>query len=381
MGILNNLARSSGGSFAPAGTPIACSLTEMASALPVVINEAVSEFETEDFIRKQTLLEAACAVNTTDSELVALTESIIGTVKEKIKALFDRIIAFIKSIIEKIVQMINTLRMSGSQLVSKYKKDVLNGKEYKDFVFEGYIFENNLKAKYAVIESFDLKGWVEKNKGVQLPMTLSTKLDPSANEDAFKSQEEEVEKQLETLKDTSSEVSEIKVEFFKSLTGIEVSSTSKFAEALFKDLRGGKAEKKEIKGFKEISLESIIKTLESPDDLSEMKNSYEKLKDKVEKIKEECVKVVDNLKKDDPSDTKVARSNKLKSDYTEAWSKLVVSLLSVASDVNAAKVKAAQDKAAQARMVFVKALKYNPKKPTNNSFEMDELSELDYNIE
>lgn len=376
MGILTNLARN-GGSFAPAGTPTELSLTEMASSLSVVINEAVSGFESDEMANKNLLLEAVCSVDTTENELMALTESIIGTVKEKVKAVWDRIIAFIKQIIDKITQSINALRMSGAALVSKYKSKVM-GKDYKDFSFEGYIFEANLAAKYPMA-NFHIDGWLEK-KGVELPNKFKDAIDPSASEDAFKAKEEEFEKKLTTLKDTSSEVTQLKVEFFNKLTGLDASSTSKFAELLFKDLRGQKSEKKEIKGFKEISLESVVKTLENPDDLTAMKNEYEKLKDSVEKMKDECVKIVENLNKDDASNTQVARANKLKSDYTSTWSNLVVSMLSVAADVNNAKVRAAEDKANQARMIFVKALKYNPKKPVNNSFEEDEYAELDYEV-
>lgn len=367
-GLFSRLGRVNG-SFAPAGNePISMSLLEAVSEVTMVMHESVVELENADFTGQRSLIEAACE-GMADADFMNLNESVLDTVKTKIKALFEKIKKVIKMVIEKITQTINSIRMSGSQLVSKYKEKV-RGKNYKDFTFEGYKFVDNIGSKFVVakveidkfLEGLGFKKTVEDIKGADHKETA-----------------EKINKLRDDLRDALTDSGAAKSKLFKQITSIDASSTDKFRSELFKAFRGDKDTKVEI--GKNLNIDEIIKYLEKPDDLDKIRDQYTSLKTTVENIEKETNREIDGLKTVEGASNDESMALNAKATYMGDWVKALTDLLTVPSMINAAAVEAAKAKAEQCKSIFVKAMNYKDKKNENNSAEGEEFDEFDFNIE
>lgn len=117
------------------------SLDEAVNMLPVIIVESQIELTDSRMHHNNLLVEAtvSAAAMGTEPDFGPIVEMSFEDIKKKIKAFFDKIIKFLKSIINKLSLQIDKMRMSGHQLYEKYKDSkLLQGKSFKDLTFNGY---------------------------------------------------------------------------------------------------------------------------------------------------------------------------------------------------------------------------------------------------
>lgn len=125
------------------------SLTEATAALPIAIMESQLEFY--DMVEQNNTAMMEAVVNgiryggIDESALIAINEASAEGLGAKIKSFFEKILKFIRSIIEKLKFQINRIRMNGKQLWSEYKNSarVRNVENFKDYKYHGY--KNMLK--------------------------------------------------------------------------------------------------------------------------------------------------------------------------------------------------------------------------------------------
>lgn len=126
------------------------SLTEATAALPIAIMESQLEFY--DMVEQNNTAMMEAVVNgiryggIDESALIAINEASAEGLGAKIKSFFEKILKFIRSIIEKLKFQINCIRMNGKQLWAKYKDSERARKveNFKDYKYNGY--KNMLKA-------------------------------------------------------------------------------------------------------------------------------------------------------------------------------------------------------------------------------------------
>ena len=148
------------------------SLTEATAGLPVAIME--SQIELHESVMAQneamvnTIVESIQAGTSIEAE--SLTEGAFETIKNKIKAFFEKIKKWIKGIIAKLTVQIDKTRMTGKQMLAKYKGSKMLNHSFEDLTVNGYKFEK--KDPFAAAENF-----------VGDPLALIDKVDLKFGED------------------------------------------------------------------------------------------------------------------------------------------------------------------------------------------------------
>lgn len=364
------------------------SLSECAGALPMAImSEQISLQETVAKINEQMVEAAVSTLHTGSmSQYDTIVEGAFETIKNKITAIFEKIKKFIKSIIAKLSLQIDKFRMSGSQLLSKYKNSEMLNKSFDDLVVNGYRFEKKDPFTSADTYIGDPQGLIAKGvPDVPRPEDFSrfSPLNASGDnegnhkdvyDNVYKNQEAELSKIDETSSDDR------KLAFAEVMTnGIEMSAGNWVGD-LKKELYGDKVT---LTYGTDFTLDSVEEDLKG-EDLTKVKQGYEKLLNAVKHDESALQKVADNFKKNNKNTEKGKDQNRfisLANKYFTAYLSIYQDCTSVISTIQSIRVDYNKAKVKQAKDIFVRMLSYKKKKGENEDISgIDEIDILNLDI-
>ena len=119
------------------------SLTEATAGLPVVILESQIELNESVMAQNEALVESVIVglQSGTQADVDSLTEGAFETLVNKIKAFFEKLRKWVNSIIAKLTVQIDKMRLSGTQMLAKYKDSKMLNHSFEDLTVNGYKFE------------------------------------------------------------------------------------------------------------------------------------------------------------------------------------------------------------------------------------------------
>ena len=291
------------------------SLTEATAALPIAIMESQLEFY--DMVEQNNTAMMEAVVNgiryggIDESALIAINEASAEGLGAKIKSFFEKILKFIRSVIEKLKFQINRIRMNGKQLWAKYKDSERARKveNFKDYKYNGY--KNMLKAgdngvNFAKASAFDGEDGganlikIAIGGDVNLPQLLSSlgsELAGSdyADDDAGKSAAEAAGKPFKdaTEKLTEMDKDEIVGRMASQLCG-EDGLDGSWQETIREKMYG---DKEELEYGKDFNINQIGDLVSNPQDLEKIASEYKKFETSVNKYKTKLEKDVSAINK------------------------------------------------------------------------------------
>lgn len=359
-------------------------LTEAAGLFPAAILEAQMGFNENKIKTINAMTEAAGnAIQLgTPIDMGAIVEASFEGLKQKVKAFFEKIFKWLKSIIAKITLQIDKIRMSGHQLYTKYKNDSrYRGKNYKDLVVNGYKFEHGSDVFTA------MDGWIDKIEDlVKAAMPNNYKMNPGEFANSLKGhsyehdsdQEKADNKAVEELQDVSHE--DRVLAYAEQLAGSKFSLTAgNWVADIKKELWGDKVDLKYGTDFSESTISGL---LEKPLALGKLKDSYVKLDraahkhhDSLQKQLTENERQITKNRNDTSKGTdaeKKAADNtnnalSVVSAYYTEYMKFVSDTYAVINQLKSLHVQYETDRVNQAKMIFGRMLSYNDKKNNNDA--------------
>lgn len=362
------------------------SLSECAGALPMAImSEQISLQESVAKINDQMVEAAISALQTGSmSQYDTIVEGAFETIKNKIAAVFEKIKKFIKSIIAKLTLQIDKFRMTGKQLLSKYKNSEMLNHSFDDLVVNGYKFEK--KDPFTSTDTYisDPQGLIAKGvPDIIRPEQFASwapkfvELDqPDAKEEADK-QYGFNEARLDKINDTSSD--ERKLAFAEAMTnGIDMSAGS-WVSDLKKELYGDKVD---LTYGTDFTLDSVKKDLEG-EDLAKIKQGYEKLLKAVNSDESALQKAADKFKKDNKPTEQGKDQNRfisLANKYFTAYLSIYQDCTGVISTIQSIRVDYEKAKVNQAKNIFARMLTYKKKDKNEDASDIDEIDVLSMDI-
>lgn len=391
-----------GGSYAQGGN---CedsfpglTMVECAMSLPVVILESAIDNENAIDCENQMIVE--CAMNESAEAFDAINESVITGLKDRVKKAYDRIKAFIKSIIAKLKAYLTGMTKSASMFAQKYDTADFRKKDLKGFEFEGYKYVNNISTLFKVPSTpaaitdiidnviknssgstYSIKDATDNAKTVE----SDAKNNGWTNSDKKAGQGAKFETLLEGIKKAESEKSETKAAIFKEITGTEI-RPDKVNEDFFKLVRG--KDKKTLKegdaGFKR---GDILERMKRTDEIDSTIKSYETLHDAVEKLSNDLVYAIDKL--EDATGDSLSGDDKEKFgnyksaliDTVKGANSMYQTALAGITQIKGLLTGAIKDRDAQDRKMLMQMVNYKNKSAKNNSVEEDEfVDDFDFEI-
>ena len=291
------------------------SLTEATAALPIAIMESQLEFY--DMVEQNNTAMMEAVVNgiryggIDESALIAINEASAEGLGAKIKSFFEKILKFIRSVIEKLKFQINRIRMNGKQLWAKYKDSERARKveNFKDYKYNGY--KNMLKPgdggmNFTKASAFDgEKGGHDLimtaiGDGVNLDNLLTSLGNEFAGSDysddeAGKTAAEEAGKPFKdaTEKLTEMDKDEIVGRMASALCG-ESGLDGSWQETIREKMYG---DKEDLEYGKDFNIGQIGDIVSNPKDLEEIASEYKKFEASVNKYKTKLEKDVAAINK------------------------------------------------------------------------------------
>lgn len=365
------------------------SLDEAVNSLPTVIVESQYEFITARRANNDALLEAAVigAATGTAPDYESIVEASFEDIKKKIKAFFDKIIKFLKSIVAKLTLQIDKMRMTGHQLYTKYKDSkMLQGKDWKDLTFNGYKFEKaDIFAGASKYEA-DIEALIKAGApNAALPKDFKADWDHEVKSGSKgKTGESGARKKIDALTDRST--ADRQLGMAKTLTG-ESGLSQSWESDLKTKLYG---EKIDIKyGQHMFKLDTLGSMLEKPAELESIKNEYAKIEqaahtyhDNLERDVNDMESEISSLNSADGDNSAAVNGKSLVVSYFNAYMGLVSDSYAVINKVKNIKYNYQKARYDQAKSMFAKMLSYKGAKSNNNdaSEADDDVLLLDFDL-
>lgn len=362
------------------------SLDEAVNMLPVIIVESQIELTDSRMHHNNLLVEAtvSAAAMGTEPDFGPIVEMSFEDIKKKIKAFFDKIIKFLKSIINKLSLQIDKMRMSGHQLYEKYKDSkLLQGKSFKDLTFNGYkimgkddIFADTKKfesepgirelIKKAIPGCVD---YDEFGKTYKAGIAVDSKA------------ENPLVKAAEKLSGITQ--ADRQVAMAKLLTGEKSLTAGDWEGAIKKKLYG---EKVDIAYGKDgFTLDALAAMLKDPADLNAIKEAYARVEkaahefhDKIQRAIDDLSSQSDKLESAKGDNSAKTNRNSLVSSYYSAYMGVVSDSYAVINKVQSLKYNFQKTRYDQAKQMFGKMLSWkSEKKDNNDASDVDEDGEIE----
>lgn len=362
------------------------SLDEAVNMLPVIIVESQIELTDSRMHHNNLLVEATVSAAAMGSEpdFGPIVEMSFEDIKKKIKAFFDKIIKFLKSIINKLSLQIDKMRMSGHQLYEKYKDSkLLQGKSFKDLTFNGYkimgkddIFADTKKfesepgirelIKKAIPGCVD---YDEFGKTYKAGIAVDSKA------------ENPLVKATEKLSGITQ--ADRQVAMAKLLTGEKSLTAGDWEGAIKKKLYG---EKVDIAYGKDgFTLDALAAMLKDPADLNAIKEAYARVEkaahefhDKIQRAIDDLSSQSDKLESAKGDNSAKTNRNSLVSSYYSAYMGVVSDSYAVINKVQSLKYNFQKTRYDQAKQMFGKMLSWkSEKKDNNDASDVDEDGEIE----
>ena len=362
------------------------SLDEAVNMLPVIIVESQIELTDSRMHHNNLLVEAtvSAAAMDTEPDFGPIVEMSFEDIKKKIKAFFDKIIKFLKSIINKLSLQIDKMRMSGHQLYEKYKDSkLLQGKSFKDLTFNGYkimgkddIFADTKKfesepgirelIKKAIPGCVD---YDEFGKTYKAGIAVDSKA------------ENPLVKATEKLSGITQ--ADRQVAMAKLLTGEKSLTAGDWEGAIKKKLYG---EKVDIAYGKDgFTLDALAAMLKDPADLNAIKEAYARVEkaahefhDKIQRAIDDLSSQSDKLESAKGDNSAKTNRNSLVSSYYSAYMGVVSDSYAVINKVQSLKYNFQKTRYDQAKQMFGKMLSWkSEKKDNNDASDVDEDGEIE----
>lgn len=362
------------------------SLDEAVNMLPVIIVESQIELTDSRMHHNNLLVEAtvSAAAMGTEPDFGPIVEMSFEDIKKKIKAFFDKIIKFLKSIINKLSLQIDKMRMSGHQLYEKYKDSkLLQGKSFKDLTFNGYkimgkddIFADTKKfesepgirelIKKAIPGCVD---YDEFGKTYKAGIAVDSKA------------ENPLVKATEKLSGITQ--ADRQVAMAKLLTGEKSLTAGDWEGAIKKKLYG---EKVDIAYGKDgFALDALAAMLKDPADLNAIKEAYARVEkaahefhDKIQRAIDDLSSQSDKLESAKGDNSAKTNRNSLVSSYYSAYMGVVSDSYAVINKVQSLKYNFQKTRYDQAKQMFGKMLSWkSEKKDNNDASDVDEDGEIE----
>ena len=345
------------------------SLTEATAGLPVVILESQIELNESVMAQNEALVESVIVglQSGTQADVDSLTEGAFETLVNKIKAFFEKLRKWVNSIIAKLTVQIDKMRLSGTQMLAKYKDSKMLNHSFEDLTVNGYKFEK--KDPFTAADTY-----------VGAPADLIAKAVPELERpQSFSTgtDEKAMEAKLDKVKETSS--ADRKLEFAKAMTsGIDLSNGDSWQSELKKELYGDKVDLKHGEDFTLDSVKAMLKG----EDLDKIKAAYGKLKNAIDKDEAEVRKAAEKFKKDNTSKTPGADAPKtvtIANNYFTAYLNIYQDCTAVIGAIQDIRVNYEKAKVSQAKTIFARMLTYK-KKDNNDASGIDEIDLLDFEL-
>lgn len=362
------------------------SLDEAVNMLPVIIVESQIELTDSRMHHNNLLVEAtvSAAAMGTEPDFGPIVEMSFEDIKKKIKAFFDKIIKFLKSIINKLSLQIDKMHMSGHQLYEKYKDSkLLQGKSFKDLTFNGYkimgkddIFADTKKfesepgirelIKKAIPGCVD---YDEFGKTYKAGIAVDSKA------------ENPLVKATEKLSGITQ--ADRQVAMAKLLTGEKSLTAGDWEGAIKKKLYG---EKVDIAYGKDgFTLDALAAMLKDPADLNAIKEAYARVEkaahefhDKIQRAIDDLSSQSDKLESAKGDNSAKTNRNSLVSSYYSAYMGVVSDSYAVINKVQSLKYNFQKTRYDQAKQMFGKMLSWkSEKKDNNDASDVDEDGEIE----
>lgn len=362
------------------------SLDEAVNMLPVIIVESQIELTDSRMHHNNLLVEAtvSAAAMGTEPDFGPIVEMSFEDIKKKIKAFFDKIIKFLKSIINKLSLQIDKMRMSGHQLYEKYKDSkLLQGKSFKDLTFNGYkimgkddIFADTKKfesepgirelIKKAIPGCVD---YDEFGKTYKAGIAVDSKA------------ENPLVKATEKLSGITQ--ADRQVAMAKLLTGEKSLTAGDWEGAIKKKLYG---EKVDIAYGKDgFTLDALAAMLKDPADLDAIKEAYARVEkaahefhDKIQRAIDDLSSQSDKLESAKGDNSAKTNRNSLVSSYYSAYMGVVSDSYAVINKVQSLKYNFQKTRYDQAKQMFGKMLSWkSEKKDNNDASDVDDDGEIE----
>ena len=362
------------------------SLDEAVNMLPVIIVESQIELTDSRMHHNNLLVEAtvSAAAMGTEPDFGPIVEMSFEDIKKKIKAFFDKIIKFLKSIINKLSLQIDKMRMSGHQLYEKYKDSkLLQGKSFKDLTFNGYKIMGKDDI-FADTKKFESEPGIRELIKKAIPGCVDydefgktykagIAVDSTAENPLVKATEK-----LSGITQADRQVAMAKL-----LTGEKSLTAGDWEGAIKKKLYG---EKVDIAYGKDgFTLDALAAMLKDPADLNAIKEAYARVEkaahefhDKIQRAIDDLSSQSDKLESAKGDNSAKTNRNSLVSSYYSAYMGVVSDSYAVINKVQSLKYNFQKTRYDQAKQMFGKMLSWkSEKKDNNDASDVDEDGEIE----
>lgn len=365
------------------------SLDEAVNMLPVIIVESQIELTDSRMHHNNLLVEAtvSAAAMGAEPDFGPIVEMSFEDIKKKIKAFFDKIIKFLKSIINKLSLQIDKMRMSGHQLYEKYKDSkLLQGKSFKDLTFNGYKIMGKDDI-FASTKDFESEPGIRELIKKAIPGCVDHKQfgkdykGEIASGSKGKGSESAAQKDIDKLNGITQ--ADRQVAMAKLLTGEKSLTAGDWEGAIKKKLYG---EKVDIAYGKDgFTLDALAAMLKDPADLNAIKEAYARVEKAAHEFHDTIQRAIDELssKNDALESAKGDNSaktnrNSLVSSYYSAYMGVVSDSYAVINKVQSLKYNFQKTRYDQAKQMFGKMLSWkSEKKDNNDASDVDEDGEIE----
>ena len=312
--------------------PIECELDDLHEAALTIVAESEYNY---NMLIKAVGVEELAALESEGTELV-YTESTLGGFFEKIKAFFLNILAKIKGLWNRFVQMFDGMTKSGKAFAEKYKKELYSiTVSLTDFKYKGYVF--------TIGATGDAKARVFSKLSSETNVNDVTALAAKGVD-------------LSKLAEDSDELHE-------KLRGAAIKdgdtyTASEFNKALFEHFRNGENQKEELDNIKVTDYYTLLSGSDKA------KTEARKAFDKLEKEINDQIKALDKARDEILRDKDQIPGEQGASDVRNiaTYCGFVRTALGIVTTYNGALVKAMKDEVSQAKSICVALLHYKPKK-------------------
>lgn len=390
------------------GTPVDelphLSLHEAVNELPIVILQMQNETYDTYQHQNDVIMEAAFGAEDYDT----ITEASFEDINNKIKAFFDKIIKWLKSILAKVTVAIDKLTMSGQQLWAKYKSRPELNKNFSgadDLTYNGYDFSkaNALSSKTTTWDGKPQDLMNAAIPGIKTPAAFAettknwfrkvSDYDNNSEERAANAEQNyRTDGSLDKMgkadieKMTSLDKSERNAKLIEKLTGVSVGDS--WESDLRTEFYG---DKHEIRyGDEGFTKDAIGALLGGKSVLDDIKRGYSNLLTATDKWKAETEREAANLKSevekmkiDNDKQSGKANAFSLASSYYTTYLSLIQDTYNAISSVKTFHYNYQKARYDQAKGMLGKLLSYKVPKKDNNGFDPEDelaLEMLDFAI-
>ena len=373
----------------------ALSLLECVTSLPVVLTESAIENEVE--LTAENMLLAEAAMMNESATFEALNENVFSNMKDRVVKYYNKAIEWVKSIIAKIKQWGDSVRMSGKKMSETYG-DKVSKVDLKGFTFTGYKFPDDLsKSVKGGCKIGDIETLIDKTLIGADMNTLKTIGNVSNYQSAMNggwktsdktdSQRVRFEKAIDALKKVESAKQGFKAEVLGEMVGKTITNADEINKVLFKHFRDGQTEKKELKDGSGFSRSSIIDRMKKDSEIDDLRNDYTELESAIGAARDSLVDTIDkvqdvNIPDDATADEREKTNNFIsaRAEVLRGVDSMYKTAIGAITTVRGALTTALKDRNAQDKKLFVAMLNYKNPSAKNNSFEDDDLDDSDFDL-